>query len=382
MSPPDQAYRRLLACLFGVAVVLLGVVLLALRNESRAVATTDWVNHTHALRAEAAGILSALREAEGALRTYLLTGDARDQEDYRAAFADLAEHVDVAKALTRLAPEDAAEIARLEELLVGRADLARELVRIRQNGAAGELRARLAADAGGAAVREIGRRVERFREAQAGLLAERERAAYLQAQTTRWTVLCALVLDLLLLAGAAWLIRDDLQARRRAADAMRLANAQLESRVQERTAELAAANAALKAQSLEDRWARLALEHQLRYNHLIIDAVSELTIVVTKNLSITRINPAVERLSGLAAAALVDRPLAALVKLAEMAASEDPLARALREGRDLREQSAQLTDAAGLCHALVLNFFPLRDGGKVVGGVITLRGQPQAQASP
>ncbi|MBI2814308.1 MAG: CHASE3 domain-containing protein [Opitutae bacterium] len=380
MSSPDLTFRRLLACLIVVAVVLLGVVALALRNEGRAVAAADWVNHTHALRAEAAGILSSLREAEGALRTYLLTGDPRDQADYRAAFSDLAEHVDVAKALARPAPADASQIARLEERLVKRADLARELIRVRQGGAPEELRALLAADAGGEAVREIGRRVDRFREEQAQLLTERDRAAYLQAQTTRWTVLCALVLDLLLLAGAAWLIRDDLQARRRAAAALRLANEQLESRVRERTAELSAANTALKAQSLEDRWARLALEHQLHYNHLIIDAVSELAIVVTKNLNISRINPAVGHLSGLAAAALVDRPLAALVKLAGAAASDDLLARALKEGRDLREQSAVLTDSAGRHHSLVLNFFPLRDSDKVVGGVVTLRLPPAPAA--
>lgn len=380
MPPSDRTFRRLLAFLVIVAAGLIGVVAISLRNASRSADTAAWVNHTHALRAEAAGILSSLHAAEAALRTYLLTGDPRDQSDYRAAFSDLAEHVDVARALTRLEPGPSAQLSQLEELLARRADLARELIRVRQAGGAGELRDLLATDAGGEAVREIGRRVERFRQGQAELLSERDRAAFRQAQTTRWTVLTALALDLALLAGAAGLIRDDLQARQRAATAMHQANERLEARVRERTAELSAANAALKAQSLEDRWARLAIEHQLHYNHLIIDAVSELTIIVTRSLHVSRINPAVEQLAGRAAAALVDRPLGGLVVLAAPPASVDPLARALKEGRDLRDQPAFLTDQSGRRHAVVLNLFPLRDGDKVVGGVVTLRVQSAGPA--
>lgn len=373
MPSPDRTFRWLLTFLVIVAAVLLGVVGVTLREASRSVATAAWVNHTHALRAEAAGILASLHGAEAALRTYLVTGDARAQADYRAAFSDLAEHADVAKALTRLEPADSAKITRLEELLVRRADLARELIRMRQGGSDSDLRALLATDAGSEAVHEIGRLVERFRQEQAERLAERDRASYLQAQTTRWTVLTALVLDLLLLAGAAGLIRDDLRARQRAATAMQQANEHLETRVRERTAELMTANAALKGQSLEDRWARLALEHQLHYNHLIIDAVSELAIVVTKSLNITRVNPAVAHLAGCAASGLVGRPLGALVALAGTPAEDDPLARALKEGRDLRDRPALLADQAGRCHPVTFNLFPLRDGGKVVGGVVTLR---------
>ena len=154
---------------------------------------------------------------------------------------------------------------------------------------------------------------------------------------------------------------------------MRLANEQLESRVQERTAELSAANAALKIQSLEDKWARLALEHQQHYNHLIIDSVTELAIIVTKNLNISRVNRAVEHLAGRNAAELVDRPLGTVVSLAGPSAPDDLLVRALKEGRDCRDQPALLTDQTGRHHPVVLNFFPLRDGGNVVGGVITLR---------
>lgn len=380
MISADQTFRRLLVFLTVVAAVLLGVVAVSLRNVGHATDAAEWVNHTHATRAEVAGILASLHAAEAALRTYLLTGDARDQADYRAAFSDLAEHVDVAKALTRQVPAQYRQILQLEDLLARRADLARETIRLRQADSAIKLRELLAADAGGETVRDISRLVARFLHEQAEVLAERDHVSYLQAQTTRWTVVAGLVLDLLLLAGAAWLIRDDLRMRQRAGEAMREANDVLEARVLARTTELTAANAALKAQNLEDRWARLALEHQQHYDQLIIDSMSELAVVVTQSLNISRINAAVGHLTGRPAAELVDRPLARLVRLAAEDPAGDPLARALRTGRELRDLAAVVTDHAGRSHPRLLNLTPLRDAGKVVGGVVTLRPHPPAHA--
>ncbi|HEY4299385.1 MAG TPA: CHASE3 domain-containing protein [Candidatus Didemnitutus sp.] len=374
--PSDRIFRRVLAFFLLVFAVLGLVVTMALRNLGRAQAASEWVNHTHAVRAEAADILSSLNAAEAALRTFLVTDDPRDQADYRVAFSDLAEHVDVAKALTRSAPDQYQQITQLEDLVAKRADLAREIIRVRQKGSPAELQSLLASDAGGVAVHEIARRVERFRAEQADLLNERDRISFLQAHTTRWTVLAGLVLDLLLLAGAAWLIRDDLRARQQAGDALREANEQLEARVQARTAELTAANQSLKAGALEDRWARQALEHQLRYNQLIIDSIAELAIVVTRMLNVSRINPAVERLTGWEAADMVDRPLGNFVELVAGPGAADPLARALKDGHDLQHQPATIADKSGRRHPLELSFFPLRDGNKVVGGVVTLRTRP------
>jgi CHASE3 domain sensor protein len=372
MSTPAQTFRRVLTFLLLVVAVLLAVVVMALYNLRRSTATSEWVNHTHATREEVAEILSSLHAAEAALRTYFITNNPRDQVAYRAAFSDLAEHVDVAKALTKQTPAQYEQILQLEKLVAQRADVARETIRIRQEEPAA-LPARLAADEGGEVLREISRAVQRFRNEQADLLNERDRTSYLQAQTTRWTVLAGLVFDLLLLVGAAWLIRDDLRARQRAADAMREANEQLEARVQERTAEITAANSALKAQALEDRWTRQAIEHQLHYNHLIINSIAELAIVVTRTLAVSRINPAVEHLSGRDSSEMVDRPFGEFVSLANPPADGDPLVRAMKDGRELRDQTAILVAKSGQRHAVELNFVPLRDGNKIVGGVITLR---------
>lgn len=152
------------------------------------------------------------------------------------------------------------------------------------------------------------------------------------------------------------------------------ANRVLELQVKEHAAELERTNAQLRAELLERRWGNQALEHQLRYNQLIIDSISEAVFVLTKALNISRINPAVVHLTGFEAADLVNQPLSDLVEL-EVTAPHltDPLGRALKEGHDLREQSALARDRRGGQVPVVLSLFPLRDKDKVVGGIAILR---------
>lgn len=374
-------YRRFLAFLLLILAVLVFVAVESLRNLNRAIATSDWVNHTHAVISEADAIVSSLQEAEGALRTYLLTGDRRDRDSCQGAFSDLAGHVEVARALTKSAPAQYQQVTQIESLLEQRAGLARELLQARQAGATEKLQQLLAGDAGGSAVHEIRRCVQSFKDGQNELLAARDTASYLQAQTTRWTVLTGVALDFLLLCGAAWLIRDDLASRRRAATVLQEANERLESKVRQRTAELAAANEQLVAQNLEDRWAKQALEHQLRYSRLIINSITDLMFVVTKPLNISRINPAVVHVTGFASSELIDRPLAEVVRLAGGGEEPepplfDPVVQALNEGRDLRDQPAFVTDKHGHTTPVRFSLFPLRDRDKVVGGVVILQFSP------
>lgn len=183
-------------------------------------------------------------------------------------------------------------------------------------------------------------------------------------------------LDLLLLCGGAWLILDDLRAKQRVTDTMRQTNEQLETRVRERTAELAATNARLSSENLERQWTNQALEHQLRYNQLIVDSISDLVLVVTKALNISRINPAVTHLTGLSAASLINQPLSRIVRLAgsgEGGTRRDPVAQSLKEGHDLRGLAAFVEDEHGRQQAVEFAMYPLRDRDRVVGGIVTLK---------
>lgn len=379
--PPAAAdartLRRLLVCFALIAAVLIAVVVASLRNLNRSIATSDWVNHTHALITELDALQPTLAAAEAGLTRYLVSGSAADHEDCQDRFAELGERVDVAAALASGSPADAEQFNAIATLLAQRARRASELTQLKKTGDTAALESRLAEAGAGAQLRELARLVERFRERQAGLLAERDRASFLQAQTTRWTVLGGLALDLLLLAGAGWLIRDDLAARRRAALLLAQTNEQLEARVRERTAELTAANARLTAQNLEERWAKQAVEHQNRYNLLIIDSIADAVFVVTKLMNVSRMNPAAIHLTGYEPAEAVDRPLGRLLQLATAPdatpAPFDPLARTLVEGHELRDKPARVLTKGGSSIPARLSVFPLRDRDKVVGGVVVVQ---------
>jgi CHASE3 domain sensor protein len=383
----DQTIRRVLAFFLLISVVLLVVAIEAVRNINRSAASSDWVNHTHAVILEAEGLLSSVRAGDGAMRTYVMTGDARDQAACREAFAQVAEHIEVAKALTRNEPAQSQQMLQLEALAAKRADTVREILTARQLENAEAVRKLLAADNGGETVSEIQRKVEKLKADEMALLAERDTAAYAQAQTTRWTVWVGVILDVLLLAGAAWLIRDDLAARRQAATALQEANQQLDAKVRERTTELAAANAQLALENLERQWTNQSLEHQLRYNQLIINSINDLVFVLTKGTKISRINPAAVHLIGLEAADLINQPLSRFVQLVNESGSKfapliDPIVIALKEGRDLRDQTAVLLDRRGRQTRVNFTLFPLRDRDKVVGGVVTLQLTRPAAGAP
>lgn len=348
-----------------VTVVLVAVAVHAVRQLNRTVAASDWVNRTHALINELEGTAAAVQSAEGTLRLYGLTRDSHDLAATRRSHVRLSDHLEVAGALSRDSSVTNETVARLTSLASQRIAFAREIA----NAPAEALPALLAADAAGNTVQEMLRMIERLVTEQMGLLAERDREAYLQAQTTQWTVWSGVVINFLLLLAGAWLIRDDIQARRRAANALTEANAQLETRVQARTAELGAANDRLSLENLERRWANQALEHQLRYNHLIINSITDLVFVITKVANISRINPAVEHHTDWLAKDLVNRSLKEVVRLPS---GDTELHRALNDGRDLRDFPAVLRDQQGRDSPVRFTFYPLRDGNNVVGGVVIL----------
>lgn len=377
----DNTIRRILVFPLVIAAIFIGVAIAAVRNIDRSAASSDWVNHTHAVISESVDFFAAMQNLDAALRTFLITGDTRDQAAIRDAAAQIDEHLEVAKALTRQDPEQHQQFILLEALARQRSAFNREIMAARMANDTAVVRTLLAADSGGGAIRDIQKRTEQLKNMAMARLAEQDTASYLRAQQTRWTVWAGVVLNVLLLAGAVWLIRDDITARRLLAAALREANQQLETKVQERTAELVAANARLSTENLERQWGNYALEHQVRYNQLIIDSINDLVLVLTKTQKISRVNAAVIHLTGFDTTDLVNQPLSRIVRLlgpadGSTAPLHDSIALALAEGRDLRDQPATLENKRGRQLAVRLTLFPLRDGAKVVGGIVTLQQQP------
>jgi len=343
---------------------------------------SDWVNHTHEVILDVNGALSDIRSADAAVLSYVVAGDARSKAECKEIFADLDEQLGVARDDTRHEAIQHEEIVQLIGLCNARVDFDRSVLAARQSNDLQTVRSLLASDAGVEATHEIQRLVAKVTSEEMELLAERDHTSYDQGQTTRVTVWSGVALDFVLFAGVGWVIWSDIVARRRAAAALQEANEQLENRVRERTAELASANEKLRSENLERRWANQTLEHQLHYNQLIINSISDLVFVLTKSMNISRINPAVVHLVGREPPDLINQPLSSVVRLdmdrsGGAALLVDPLSQALAEGRDLRDLPAIVEDKMGRKTPVTLTIFPLRDRDKVVGGIVILQIAPK-----
>lgn len=366
--------KRIIAVFLLAFAVLAVVAVVAVRNVHRAIASSDWVNHTHAVVMELDAMVSSLHAGDAALRDYLWTGDARDQAAYREAFSAAEEHLEVAKVMTQQELSQYQWVTQLEPLLAQHAEFTQQAIKTQPAG--GEaIRQFLTTAAGGRALREIRRLVEKIKADEQELLRQRDTASYLQAQTTRWTVWTGVIINFLLLALGGWLIHNHLEARRQAAAALADANLQLEAKVQTRTAELTRAVQALESENLENKWANQSLEHQLRYTQLIIDSISDLVLVVTKAVNISRINSAVVHHTAFEAQELIGQPWHRIVRLRQeggVATDSGWVAHSVKEGREIQECPADVVNRDGQAAPARFSLFPLRDQDKIVGGVIIL----------
>lgn len=375
---------KVMLIVFAIMILILGITAItAATNVRRSIATSDWVNHTHAVILETRAVVSCLNAGEASLRSYLLTQDKAHQGAYRGHFNAMVEHLEVVKALTRQEPETHKGVLSLEALVSRRVDLARDLVRAMEQGGAEAARNALRADAGSTVPAEIDFVVNKLATWQNELLRERDKASYLQAQATRWTIWVGLAINFMLLVFVGWLISDDIAARRRATSALEAANAMLEEKVRERTAELVKANEELRKENLERQWSAQVLEHQLRYSDLIINSLNEHVLVISKAMNVSRVNPVVGHTTGYELHEIVGGPLSKIMRIPDPV--EDSALRfhqALKEGRELQDQPGFLVHKSGRGIPVRFSMAPLGDSNKVVGSVLTVRPGPEAPRQP
>lgn len=372
----DNIVKIVISVFIVMLVVLAVVASSAIVNISRSMASSDWVNHTHAVIQAADAIITSMHSGETSLRNYLITGDKRDQALYRDAYGEMVEYLEVGKALTSNEPLQQRKFIFIEGMISNRISFSRELVLDMEKSGLDAARKKLQTDVGSTMLYDIQKAVKKLKFEQNALLRERDKDSYLQAQATRWTVISGVVLNFLFLAFVGWLIRDDIAARKRAATALGEANAMLEQKVKERTAELVTANESLKKENLERRWSAQAVAHQLHYSDLIINSISDHIFVISKVFNISRVNPVVAHTTGFDLPEMVGSPMDKVLRIQDVpgaSARELTLQQALKEGREIQGRPGTLLCKNGTSFPMRFNMVPLRDQNKVVGGVLTVR---------
>jgi CHASE3 domain sensor protein len=377
----ESIEKRVIGLFVLMLAVLAYVAWSSVQNIKESIKSNDWVNHTHDVIIHAGDIMSYLHAGDAALRTYLITGDDRDRQGYRVAYSTMVERWTEASALTDKNEEEKPLHQRFQDLsllISNRMDVARSMVQARDRGGLDAVRQQFGAHPDVESINKIERAVGNIVAQENSLLSERDKQQHLQAVATRMTVYTGMAVNCVLVAFVFWLMRDDLQARRAAAKALEDANTQLEAKVLERTAELVKANQTLKQENLERKWSFQALDHQQRYNQLIINSISELIFVISRALNVSRVNPAVVQQTAWEPQELITQSIERVLQFPPdlvAGASQNPLTAAMRDGRQLVDRPAQLVARSGKTTSVLYSLVPLHDKDKIVGGVVTVRVQ-------
>jgi PAS domain S-box-containing protein len=177
-------------------------------------------------------------------------------------------------------------------------------------------------------------------------------------------------------AGVVVNCRDTTE-RKRMEEALQTAYAELERRVQERTAELSQANTALAQEIAYRRQAEHALRRERNLLEVTLASIGDAVMATDLSGALTFINPVAETLTGWTAQEAVGRPLSEVFQIINEHSrqpAQNPLERVLREGvvvglanhtvliaRDGREvpiadSGAPIRDASGQVQGMVMVF--------------------------
>lgn len=231
---------------FSLAVLMLTVSsVVTYRNARTFIQTVEESARMRSLLIELGDIPLLLAQAEIAQRNYVLTGDPQSLRTYRSIFKAMRKEInDLRVFITPSSPQQE-RLNLLRPLVAKKFAALQKIITLRdKQGLAAASRA-LLLKPDQAVAPEVQEVIQKIRQEAEASLQTRAVQAGQEEQQAIVTIFVGSLLTFVLLALAGLRIRFDLRERRHAERALRQAHDELEQRVQERTQELATANAAL-----------------------------------------------------------------------------------------------------------------------------------------
>lgn len=241
----DAARKRAfwqIALLSAGLLVLVAISAASIMFVNRARDDARWVTHTVEVQNQISNLLLEIRRTESATRAYLLSSAPRFLEEYQRSSDAILPAVDKLVKLANDNPAQVANTAKLRAAVEQRlAEFARGMTRIKNNQLQESieiLRNSGAVDAANAILAIA----NTMRAEEARLFVERSNAADSSQQLASWVTIIGSALVVLFAAGSIFLVRQSSNARDDAEAKLRDSNLNLETTVQERTADLREAN--------------------------------------------------------------------------------------------------------------------------------------------
>jgi PAS domain S-box-containing protein len=189
---------------FTVGLVIIAAIgISAYVSTQRLIEANRWVKQTHEVIEDLEHVLSVQKDAETGQRGFVLTGEERYLEPYRAATDEVEHDLEVLVALTRDDPVQQESLKQVEKLSHAKLAELRETIEIRRKSGLEAALPLILADRGKKNMDEMRGVIAAMEKREQQLLIERDEAAKASADQTIWTIAGWMPLALLILAIAA-----------------------------------------------------------------------------------------------------------------------------------------------------------------------------------
>ncbi len=339
--------------------------------------------HTYEVLTQTEQLLKTLVDAETGARGFVLTGIDEFQQPYQDALQNFQPQLERLRQLTSDNPERSSEkqfsrLATLEQHSRERFDLLRRAIEQRRaqgQSAANDPTLRVQ---GKALMDQIRAVVDEFKAEENRLLQIRSEALNVEARRTTATILIGSVLGILALALANITILREIKRRRLAEIGLEQANAELETRVAARTAELSEVNQSLRAEMKRREEAEAAEREQREWWRVTLSSIGDAVIATDREGHVNYLNGTAQILTGWSPEEAAGQPLDRVFNIINESTRqpvESPIARVLREGIvvGLANHTA-LIAKDGSEHPIDDSGAPiLDDQGRILGAVLVFR---------
>ena len=204
------------AGLAAAGMILLLVVGLLYRNGRSFIETSEWVSHTHEVRAELEATLSAVAEAQAATDGYIITGQEAFLKPYQVAGPALRAHLDQLKSLTSDNSYQQRRLAVLEGAVAEKLDSLQQKIDVRKQKGFEAAQQRVATGIGAQQMNRVLVIISEMKQEEEDLLKRRTLDFQSSTRKTTLTFLCVIFLEFLLLGLVYYVLLRDTTARRRA----------------------------------------------------------------------------------------------------------------------------------------------------------------------
>lgn len=256
--------RRFISAFCLALALVIANAIVSYQSTRTLIENNDSVLHTQSVLVELNAAISTMKDAETGQRGYLLTKDERFLEPYKDAAGKIAENIKRLKDLTKDNPVQQKRASEFEQKAAAKFETLQKGIELSRTEEIGAVQESGMLDRGRIEMDALRQTVGEMEDEENRLLKIRMQDAKISGRNTILTFLVANLLILALFIVVYYFIARYVNERKHSEESLRVANEQLETRVEERTIELNQLNTELERSNRELQDFAFVASHDLQ----------------------------------------------------------------------------------------------------------------------